>query len=1088
MIISAEVRNSVIQAFGESHASRGWHSFQSGRVKLQKVTPQGDELLIDAVVQGKRPRPYQVFVYLDPEQPEYMSGKCNCPVGHDCKHCAATAYAYFFQRARARGPEQEIEKWFELLLSQKQTPPEPGDESEQVLYLFSLKPRELQPEITAIEVRLLKRGGYGPVHSLDFSELSAEDASPADQDLGRLLLASQPDASFDQPASVRLRGAPGRLALEQLLASGRCHLDSPEGMVLRPGMPRPLGFKWIQGPKGWQLQPQSEPAFSRLFLLDTLWYLDARNQSIGQLASEIPQAFHEALLKAPVVPSDQIEDVARRLLDSLPEVPLPLPEIPELEVEEIRGLEPIPHLTLRSTVLGANDPEAEEVTLLHLAQLEFVYDEVYLSPSDSTGFIQIEQDDQFYRLQRDLPAEEGWRHQLSDSGLQPLPAGKLAETGVFFHLSGASGQARAQLWDRWLSDDLPRLEEAGWVIHVASDFALSIYESGSDWNASLAAGADEGWFDLSLGVDIEGHSVNLLPMLVNLLQTSDPDSLREQESLLLPLGQDEGGHEQWLRVPAARLQPILNTLVELYDREPLNPEGQLSLSWYESLHLDPLLDTPGLKWQGAEQVRELTKRLKDFTGIATVPVPPGFATELRPYQQEGLNWLQFLREFSFHGILADDMGLGKTIQTLAHLLAEKQSGRADQPSLVIVPTSLLGNWQREAQRFAPELKVMVLHGSGRQSDFALIPEHDLVITTYALVRLDLTAHLHQTYHCLILDEGQFIKNPRSKTAKALFQLQARQRLVLSGTPMENHLAELWSIFHFLMPGFLGSIERFTRLFRTPIEKTGDPVRREALRQRLRPFMLRRTKLQVERDLPPKTEIVQYVSLEGPQRDLYETVRLAMDARVRAEISKLGLGRSQIMILDALLKLRQICCDPRLLQMEQARLVKESAKLELLMEMVPEMVEEGRRILIFSQFVSMIDLIEGALVHHKIPTSRLTGSTRDRDGAVRRFQEGRAPVFLISLKAGGVGLNLTAADTVIHYDPWWNPAAENQATDRAYRIGQDKPVFVYKLITEQTVEEKILALQAKKSQLAEGIFSDEAGEFNLEAEELLALLD
>ena len=1044
---------------------------------------ENEELVIEAQVQGKRPRPYQVYLFLDPEQPEYMSGHCNCPVGHDCKHCAATAYAWYSRNQG--GAEQEIDKWLALLARQRPNRIELGEEAEQVLFLFSLKPRELQPEITAVLTRRLKRGGYGPIREFGFEDLIDSDAGPHERELARLLLANLPERS--DTASTYLNGGAGRLALEHLLSSGNCHLDSPNGMVLQQGGARMLGFEWKKTPKGWQLEPYSEPAFSRLFMLDTLWYFDAPNQSVGPLLSEIPQIYHEALLKAPVIPANQIEAVAHRLLQTLPEVPLPLPESLDLEIQEIRGLSPTPQLTLRSAVLGEN--EAGEKELMHMVQLEFVYDEVYLSPLENNPFIQIEQDEQYYRLQRDIPGEERWRHQLTDSGLQQMGSGLLAETGVFYHLSGASGLERAERWDHWLSQALPQLEDAGWVIHVASDFALSIYESGSEWEARLAPGAETGWFDLSLGVEIEGHAVNLLPMLVNLLQVHDPEQLRHQESLLLPLGQTPEGHEQWMRLPSARLMPILDTLIELYERDPLNEAGKLEMSWYESLHLDPLLNAPGLKWQGADQVRELARRLKDFKGISQVPVPAGFQATLRPYQQDGLNWLQFLGDYGFHGILADDMGLGKTIQALAHLLVEKQSGRAKKPSLVIVPTSLLGNWKREAARFAPELRVMVLHGLGRFDRFAEIAEHDVVITTYALVRLDLDAHSEQTYHCLVLDEGQFIKNPRSKTARALFQLKANHRMALSGTPMENHLSELWSIFHFLMPGFLGNLEKFQRLFRYPIERQDDKARQEALRQRLRPFMLRRTKLEVERDLPPKTEIVQYVSLEGPQRDLYETVRLSMDARVREEIKKQGLARSHLMILDALLKLRQICCDPRLLhQLEQARRVKESAKLELLMEMVPEMVEEGRRILIFSQFVSMLDLIEGALTHVHIPTTRLTGSTRNRDAVIDRFQQGHVPVFLISLKAGGVGLNLTAADTVIHYDPWWNPAAENQATDRAWRIGQDKPVFVYKLITEQTVEEKILQLQQSKLHLTQGIFSEQEGEFQLGADELLALLD
>jgi SNF2 family DNA or RNA helicase len=291
--------------------------------------------------------------------------------------------------------------------------------------------------------------------------------------------------------------------------------------------------------------------------------------------------------------------------------------------------------------------------------------------------------------------------------------------------------------------------------------------------------------------------------------------------------------------------------------------------------------------------------------------------------------------------------------------------------------------------------------------------------------------------------------------------------------MENHLGELWAQFDFLLPGFLGDSKDFTRRWRTPIEKGGDILRRELLAKRIKPFILRRRKDEVAKELPPKSIVLRTVELEGGQRDLYETVRAAMDEKVRQEVASKGFKRSQIVILDALLKLRQVCCDPRLLSLPSAQKVKESAKLDLLMGMLPELIEEGRRVLLFSQFTSMLDLIVEAVEKAKIPYVMLTGQTRDRETAVRRFQDQEVPLFLISLKAGGVGLNLTAADTVIHYDPWWNPAAEDQATDRAHRIGQTKPVFVYKLIAAGSIEERIVALQDKKASLAAAVLSGDA---------------
>jgi len=349
-----------------------------------------------------------------------------------------------------------------------------------------------------------------------------------------------------------------------------------------------------------------------------------------------------------------------------------------------------------------------------------------------------------------------------------------------------------------------------------------------------------------------------------------------------------------------------------------------------------------------------------------------------------------------------------------------------------------------------------------------------VITSYALLPRDEDVLKSQHWHYVVLDEAQNIKNAKTKAALSACALESDHRLCLSGTPLENNLGELWSLFRFLMPGFLGDEHKFKVAYRTPIETHGDGERAMMLVQRVRPFLLRRTKDQVASELPPKTEVVREVEFQASQRDLYETVRAAMDKRVRDEIGKVGLAKSRIVVLDALLKLRQVCCDPRLVsargggsalaKMEDVG-IEQSAKLATLMEMIEELMTERRHVLVFSQFTSMLELIELELSARGYRWAKLTGETVDRQAEVEKFQAGKVPIFLLSLKAGGVGLNLTAADTVIHYDPWWNPAAENQATDRAHRIGQDKPIFVYKLVAANSVEQKIVELQKKKGDLA-----------------------
>jgi SNF2 family DNA or RNA helicase len=477
----------------------------------------------------------------------------------------------------------------------------------------------------------------------------------------------------------------------------------------------------------------------------------------------------------------------------------------------------------------------------------------------------------------------------------------------------------------------------------------------------------------------------------------------------------------------------------------------------------------GAVWQGAHRLMALVQQMRGTTALAPVPPPQGLQATLRPYQQQGLNWLQFLRAHRLAGILADDMGLGKTLQTLAHVLTEKQAGRLTQPALIVAPVTLLGNWQREAARFCPELSTHIHHGLLRHDTAQALCQFDVVITAYSLLSRDREMWLQVPWHLLVLDEAQNIKNAQTHAAQVVSEIPAVHRLCLSGTPIENHLGELWSQFHFLMPGFLGSQRRFTTLFRNPIERQGHGEKMAQLRARVAPFMLRRTKDLVASELPPKIETLMPVPLQGRQADLYETIRLGMEKTVRDALSTQGLGKAQITILDALLKLRQVCCDPRLLKLSAAAPVRESAKLNQLLDMLPEMVAEGRKILLFSQFTHMLNLIEEALPALRIPWVKLTGQSKNRDAIIDQFTSGQVPLFLISLKAGGVGLNLPQADTVIHYDPWWNPAVERQATDRAHRIGQTKKLWVIKLVAQGTIEERMLALQERKAQLAQDLY-------------------
>ncbi|MCP1659986.1 DEAD/DEAH box helicase [Neisseria perflava] len=621
-----------------------------------------------------------------------------------------------------------------------------------------------------------------------------------------------------------------------------------------------------------------------------------------------------------------------------------------------------------------------------------------------------------------------------------------------------------------------RLADNGWQVEHRADSPVRVLTvSAAEW---VLKESGENWFDIGATITAaDGARYDFLDIVAELLAQHryllDPDiadKLPPEHYFTVSVGADRPP----LAVPLQDILPVAQHLRGLFER------GNRRIDAYDAANLSEQAQNSGITWQLPDKLNLLAEKLKQGYS-SSLPTPAGFNGKLRPYQQQGLAWLQFLRDTEHGGILADDMGLGKTAQTLAHILLEKQAGRLkNAPVLIVAPTSLMGNWQKEAAKFTPDLKVLLLHGDKRKEALAHIADYNMVLTTYPLLPRDEESLLPYSFHQIILDEAQNIKNPRSKAAQVLRRLKSAHRLCLTGTPLENHLGELWSLFHFLMPGFLGSQEDFNKKYRHPIEKKGDSEMRQRLVRRVRPFVLRRLKSEVAKELPPKTTIEVSVEMNDAQSKLYESVRAAMQQNIRQIIAEQGFKRSQIQILDALLKLRQVCCSPALLKAETLpekgkKSAKrpseiESAKLVQLSEMVQSLVGEGRKILIFSQFTTMLGLIGNELDKLGIAWVKLTGQTKKRSEVIEAFQHGDIPVFLISLKAGGTGLNLTAADTVIHYDPWWNPAAESQASDRVWRIGQDKPVFVYKLITARSIEEKITALQQKKAQLAESVLS------------------
>ncbi len=457
--------------------------------------------------------------------------------------------------------------------------------------------------------------------------------------------------------------------------------------------------------------------------------------------------------------------------------------------------------------------------------------------------------------------------------------------------------------------------------------------------------------------------------------------------------------------------------------------------------------------------------------VREVLMPVGLRATMRDYQKAGLAWLQFVTELRSGGILADDMGLGKTLTTLA-LIQWRKERDGTKPTLVVCPTSVLANWLREAARFTPELHAVLLHGDRRIERHASARRADLVITSYGVLRSDIEILSSIDWRIVALDEAQTIKNSGSSASECARRLKAETRLALSGTPVENRLSELWSIMDFANPGLLGTLREFENRYEAPITHDGDPLAGARLRAIVRPFVLRRTKREVLKELPPKEEVSRVLSLSPGQRKMYDAMAGILRDEIGREVKDKGVGRSAFHVLTALLRLRQMACDPRLIDPEADPSL--SAKREVFLELARQLQAEGRRALVFSGFRQLLELWRGDLEKEKITFEYLDGSTTDRDARVHRFQSGTATLFLISLKAGGTGLNLTAADTVIHIDPWWNPAVEEQATDRAHRMGQSRSVTVYRLIAEGTVEEKITILKARKKDLADAVVREDQG--------------
>lgn len=732
------------------------------------------------------------------------------------------------------------------------------------------------------------------------------------------------------------------------------------------------------------------------------------------------------------VPSEEAAAFVAELVKTpgLPAVRLP----PELRFEEIR-VKPEPHLAIRAAT--PFDPRSLPATL------EFAY-AGHRVPAGATSATLVLKGER-RMLVRDMPAEAacaallqelGGRrspYQNDDSLLHIIPVGRLVPL-------------------------VSRVTAEGWTVTARG----KLYRLPGRFDVSVQSGID--WFDLSVTCEY-GDQQAALPALLEAVRRKQgwvelgdgslglvPDDWLRRYGNVAALGQASGETIRFRSAQAGLLDAWLS----------VQPDARLD-----------------------EVFARVRDELQRFTAIEPVPEPAGFVGQLRPYQREGLGWLTFLQQFGFGGCLADDMGLGKTIQVLA-LLEMRRSRRAADglpPSLVVAPRSLISNWIREAQRFTPALRMLDHTGLDRALPDGWADAWDVVVTTYGTLRRDIGLLKDVAFDYVVLDESQAVKNSVAQTAKAVRLLKGRHRLALSGTPVENHLGELWSLFEFLNPGLLGGASGFGVAW----ARNPDPEQRALLARALRPFILRRNKKQVAPDLPERQEDTLYCELTAHQRKQYDQLKEHYRQSLLAKVARSGLSKSKIQVLEALLRLRQCACHPALIDGGDG--TAPCAKFETLLPQLEEVVEEGHKALVFSQFTSFLALLRGHLDRKGVTYEYLDGQTRDRQARVDRFQQNpEVPLFLISLKAGGLGLNLTAAEYVFLLDPWWNPAVEAQAIDRSHRIGQRNKVLAYRLIARNTVEEKVLALQERKRDLANAIIgADNALVRDLTREDLEFLL-
>jgi len=1030
---------------------QGLDYFKEGRVKIKKL----DNLSVEATVQGT----YPYFVRLTVDDRSFAA-TCTCPYNYICKHAVAVALKIFDDQTSEEPEEETVEEpnwreYFEKLIAIQQVDNEFSQEVRwKLIYIIHIL--ENYWNIKPVKVYMKKDGTYGRIQEPSFNELSEQNVFRTS---GDLIAISFLERLQSQQSSVYFRGRLETSYLDfgldagqifSLLRTSELHIKNEDGSIgtrIRFGRrPWELSFKLIQDEdRNYIFQPffvRDEIQIpvdekTKILTVNPIWFY--REGKLHRCNFPLNYSYIKSFIDEKLKVIVNKGEYKSFISDYLAKLPIfPYVEFPPgIEVMEIN------QITGKRLYIEEMDDQL-------IVSLSLLYDAIEISFSHANDqYLHYDHKSrQIIRVHRDRNAEARIREEV-------------LETQIMEDTPGLFYSTFEDALD-WLFDGLPSLAKQGFEIMGEEKLVrFRVKRAKANFGVNISSNTD--WFDVELNLNFEGVPVTLSELKKALQAKKKFVKLRDGSLARLP----------------EKLIEKFNYMLNFGRVE----DDSIRFANHHLSFVDRMLSEADQKKLDSLSEEKL-KKLDKFDKIKNYPLPENFHGELRDYQKAGYDWMSFLKDFSFGGILADDMGLGKTVQALCLLRRETQK-YPRRPNLIVAPTSVIFNWTREIERFTPGTNYLVHYGTRRTRDLRRLKKFHIILTTYGHLRRDISFLKDLDFNYVILDESQYIKNPNSETSKAVRLLSAGNRLALTGTPVENNTMDLWAQFAFINPGLLGDQNFFKETFQRPIEKEQNVQVASSLRKLIFPFIMRRTKEDVAKELPPKIENVIFSPMSEEQTKVYNKWRLSYRDSILKDIENQGVNKSKFKVLEGLTKLRQIACHPQLVD---SKYIDPSGKFDALTDMVDEIISEGHKVLIFSQFVQMLHIIRRHFDGRNTPYSYLDGSVRDRESAVDEFQNNeQIRIFLISLKAGGTGLNLTAADYVIHYDPWWNPAVEMQATDRAYRIGQTRKVFAYKLISKDSVEEKILKLQQKKKSLVESLIStDESFLKSLSKDDILDL--